>query len=179
MPRSRRVADRRRALERLALAAAGVLGAGIARAQARKSEGPALPRIDDLRALAAQMRREQTPLLLFFSTAGCPFCIEVRRNYLAPRLAENARDLLIREVEIVGRRALVDRDGRSITEAELAARYGARMVPMVQLVDADLAPLGKPLVGIDAAGFYDSYLSAAIDEAQRALRRPAPRTPAR
>jgi hypothetical protein len=41
---------------------------------------------------------------------------------------------------------------------------------VVQLVGADLSRLGKPLVGIDAAGFYESYLSAAIEQAQRTLR---------
>jgi thioredoxin-related protein len=110
------------------------------------------------------------PLLLFFSTAGCPFCIEVRRSYLAPRLKESAGSLLIREVEIVSRRRFAGVDGSPQTEAELAARFGVRMVPVVQLVDASLAPIGKPLVGIDAAGFYDGYLSAAIDEAQRVMR---------
>lgn len=171
MRRAPGLAARRQALKLLARLAAGVLGTGAVAAQslAPPKEGPPLPRIDDLRRLSAQMRRERVPALLFFSTAGCPYCIEVRRNYLAPRLKENAGDLLIREVEIVGKRMLIDRDGRRITEAEFAARFGVHMVPVVQLVDADLAPLGRPLVGIDAAGFYDGYLSAAIDEARKIL----------
>ena len=129
-----------------------------------------LPRIDDLRSLTAEMRRSRIPLLLFFSTAGCPVCIEVRRNYLAPRLRESAGRVLIREVEIVSRRSFTGLDGVVQTEAELAGRFGIRMVPVVQLVDANLAPIGKPLVGIDASGFYDGYLSAAIEEAQRVMR---------
>jgi thioredoxin-related protein len=133
-------------------------------------EAVELPRIDDLRSIAAQMRRERVPLLLFFSTAGCPFCLEVRRNHLAPRLKDDAGGLLIRELEIASRRSFVALDGGTQTEAELAARFGVRRVPVVQLVDAKLAPLGKPLVGIDASGFYDSYLTAAIEEAQRAVR---------
>lgn len=179
MSRSARAAARRTVLRRLVLASAGLLAAGMARAQSAKAEQPALPRIDDLRSLASQSRRERVPVLLFFSTAGCPYCIEVRRNYLAPRLKQNASDLLIREVEITGKRTLFDVDGRSITEADLAARFKVRMVPVVQLVDANLAPIVGPLIGIDAAGFYDGYLSAAIEDAQRALRRSAKRTSTR
>ena len=134
------------------------------------SEQPSLPRIDDLRQLAARIRGERIPLLLFFSTPGCPYCIEVRRNYLAPRITEDAGRLMIREVEIDSRRSFIGMDGGPVTEAEFAARFKVRMVPVVQLVGADLSRLGRPLVGIDAAGFYESYLSAAIEHAQRALR---------
>jgi thioredoxin-related protein len=167
--RAVRAGGRRATLARLALAPIAALACAAAWSQ-RKSEPVELPRIDDLRSLTAQMRRERIPLLLFFSTAGCPFCIEVRRNYLAPRLNESAGSLLIREVEIVSRRSFTGLDGAAQTEAELAARFGIRMVPVVQLVDASLAPIGKPLVGIDASGFYDGYLSAAIEEAQRLTR---------
>jgi thiol-disulfide isomerase/thioredoxin len=139
-------------------------------AQAARDEHPGLPRIDDLRQLAVRIRGERIPLLLFFSTPGCPYCIEVRRNYLAPRLTEDAGRLLIREVEIDSRRSFTGLDGGRLTEAELAARFKVRMVPVVQLVGADLLRLGRPLVGIDAAGFYESYLSAAIEQAQRTMR---------
>jgi hypothetical protein len=94
----------------------------------------------------------------------------VRRSYLAPRLREDAGSLLIREVEITSRRELTGLDGRRLREADLAARFGVRTVPVVQLVDASLTPVAKPLVGLDASGFYEAYLSAAVEEAQRAIR---------
>ena len=170
MARAAPLTGRRAALRGIGVVACGLLVADFARAQPVVAGQPALPRIDDLQALAAQVRREKIPLLLFFSTPGCPYCMEVRRNYLAPRLKENAGSLLIREVEIGSRRTLVGPDGASLTEAELAERFKVRTVPAVQLVDADLIRLGRPLVGIDAAGFYEGYLSATIDQAQRALR---------
>ncbi len=169
MARARRAAYRRAVLASMALAPLAALAPVAARAQ-RKADTVELPRIEDLRSVAARMRRERIPLLLFFSTSGCPYCIEVRRNYLAPRLKESAGSLLIREVEIVSRRSFTGLGGAPQTEAELAAHFGIRMVPVVQLVDASLAPIGKPLVGIDASGFYDGYLSAAIEEAQRTVR---------
>ena len=170
MARLERTVARRKALQRMATAACAMLTVASGRAQPASGEHPALPRIDDLRILAAQVRRERIPLLLFFSTPGCPYCNEVRRNYLAPRVKDDAGSLLIREVEIGSRRRFIGLDGERHTEADFAARFKVRTVPVVQLVDADLARLGRPLVGIDAAGFYEGYLTTAIDGAQRVLR---------
>jgi len=111
------------------------------------------------------------PLLLFFSTPGCPYCLEVRRSYLAPRIRSGQPGALVREVDITSPRKLIALDGKPISEAELAARFNVRAVPVVLLVDAELRPQGEPLVGIDRSGFYESYLAAAIESATQRLRR--------
>ena len=137
---------------------------------AQALHGPELPRLDDLRTLAAQARRERIPLLLFFSTPGCPYCMQARRDYLGPLHAQGkAAGALIREVEIVGTRSFIGLDGRPMRETALADRFNVKMVPHVELVDADLRPLGKPLVGIDAAGFYGDYLRDAIEAAAKQI----------
>ncbi|MDZ7653430.1 MAG: hypothetical protein U5L03_13220 [Burkholderiaceae bacterium] len=162
-------AQRRAALGRLGACALGLLLAhGGAMAQSR--HGPDLPRLGDLRTLAAESRREQLPVLLFFSTAGCPYCAQVRREHLGPMLAQGrAAGVLIREVEILGSNSFADLDGRPLRESALADRFNVKMVPHVELVDAELKPLGKPLIGIDAAGFYGDYLKDAIASATRQI----------
>jgi thioredoxin-related protein len=161
------------ARRRLLLAgAAAALGAR-AHAQAVDAE-PHLEPLADLRPLLAQVRRRRIPLLVLFSTPGCPFCREVRRGYLVPRVAEQAAlpspTLLIREVDITSRALLTDADGRATTQAEFAARYAIRVVPVVALLDERAQPLGEPLVGIDRTGFYEAYLARAIETAERRLR---------
>jgi hypothetical protein len=161
------------ARRQILLAGAG-LGLGV-RVRAQQPTGEdRLPAIDDLRPLLAQVGRQRVPLLVLFSTPGCPFCLEVRRNYLAPRIAEQtalaAPTLLIREIDITSRSTLVDSQGRRTTHAEFAARFGVRLVPVVMLFDDRGQALTDPLVGIDRAGFYESYLSSAIEQAQRRLR---------
>ena len=135
----------------------------------------ALASLDDLRPLAAQIRAHSAPLLVLFSTPGCPFCREVRQNYLVPRVAEQqaskAPDLLLREVDITASTPLVGSDGRLTTHAEFAARFNVRVVPVVMLFDDRLQALAEPLVGIDRAGFYEGYLARAIEQAQQRLRR--------
>jgi len=136
----------------------------------RAREKASLARIDDLRELALRVKRSRAPLLLFFSTPGCPYCREARLGYLVPRTQELATTLIIREVEVTAARSLIGLDGNATSEAELARRFEVKMVPHVVLVDEALRPLGEPLIGIDSSGFYEGRLSAAIEAAQRKLK---------
>ena len=133
-----------------------------------------LTQIDDLRALVALVARHKAPLLILFSTPGCPFCREVRRNYLAPRAAEQARnaapELLLHEVDITSERPIIDLAGAKMTEAMFAARFNVKVVPVVALFDQTLQALGEPLVGLDRSGFYEGYLASAIETARKRLR---------
>jgi thioredoxin-related protein len=161
--------------ERRRLLLAGAAVALGARAGAQPASGEeSLTAIDDLRTVMAQVRKRRVPLLVLFSTPGCPFCHEVRRSYLAPRVAEQSKlpspTLLIREVDISSRAPLIDLQGRRTTQAEFASRLNVRMVPVVALFDDRAQLLGDPLVGIDRAGFYEAYLARAIEAAERRLR---------
>ncbi|HVE89397.1 MAG TPA: hypothetical protein VNA44_06815 [Burkholderiaceae bacterium] len=133
-----------------------------------------LPPLGDLRVLAKSIARQKAPLLILFSTPGCPFCREVRRNYLVPRIAEQADktnpQLLLRETDITSERTMVDLSGAHITESFFAARNNVRVVPVVTLFDASLRPISEPLVGLDRSGFYEGYLTSAIDAARKHLR---------
>jgi thioredoxin-related protein len=133
-----------------------------------------LPAASDLKQLGAESARLKAPIVILFSIPGCPYCHEVRRNYLAPRLAGgDARvpQFLIREIDITSRERLIDFDGRSVTEAELAERYGVRMVPVVMALDSRGKAIGEPLVGLDRSGFYESYLQTLLSQAQTSMRR--------
>jgi hypothetical protein len=132
-----------------------------------------LARVDDLRPLLASVARERRPLLLFFSTPGCPYCREVRRGYLRPRAddGEAVSGVAIREVEITSSRRLRDASGALVTEAALAARYDVKMVPHLELLGSSAEPLVKPLIGIDNSGFYESFLQTAIAMATAKLTR--------
>jgi hypothetical protein len=135
---------------------------------ALRAQGARVPPVAHLPAVAAESRARGVPILLFFTTPGCPYCREVRSSYLAPRMAGG---LLVREVDITSRDRLTGFDGQVTTPAGIAERYGVKMVPVVLAVDARGAPLGAPLVGLDRAGFYDAMLQALIDDAQRHVAR--------
>lgn len=149
------------------LAAAALVCAQTAKAAPSES----LPLIDDLRALGAESARTGAPVIVLFSTPGCPYCREVRQSYLVPRAAEQRQrpipQYIVREVDITSRRAIGALDGSVLTEAQFADRHGVRMVPAVMAFDAHWRPLGEPLVGLDRAGFYESYLERLVTDAQK------------
>jgi len=149
------------------LALAAVAFVPVARAAADSELKP----IDDLPELAAASARAGIPIVVLFSTPGCPYCKEVRESYLAPRLAEQRRrpapEYLLREVDITSRRAVGTIDGRPLTEAQFAERHGVRLVPVLIAFDSQWRPLGEPLVGLDRSGFYESYLDRLIADALR------------
>ena len=142
--------------------------------RAQQSIEERLAPLHDLRELSRSIERHKAPLLILFSTPGCPFCREVRRNYLAPRAAEQAAkttpELLLRETDITSERTLTDLSGAHITEAAFARQHRVRAVPVVALFDSMLRPIGEPLVGLDRSGFYEAYLASAIDASRKHLR---------
>jgi len=163
------VAQRRRTILAAFALAFAPPAAHIARAQAPKQGHEPLTRIDDLRVLAAQVGKQKRPLLLFFSLPGCPFCLEVRRHHLAPFAPDADGGPLVREVDITSRRTFIGLDGKSTTEYAFANANKVRMVPHVVLLDADLKPLGDPMIGIGVSDFYGAYLADAIESATRKL----------
>ena len=133
-----------------------------------------LPAASNLKQLGAESARLKAPIVILFSTPGCPYCLEVRRNYLSPRLAggeSRGTQFLIREIDITSRERVIDFDGRSTTEADVAERYGVRMVPVVMALDSRGQPIGEPLVGLDRSGFYESYLQTLLARAQTSMGR--------
>lgn len=153
---------------RVALAAVSLL---LLAPRLRAADDGLLPAVDDLQALAAQSARAGIPIIVLFTTPGCPFCQEARQNYLAPRLAEqrgrSKPEYLLREVDITSRRSVGVIDGRAHTEAQLAERYGIHFAPVLIAFDSRWRPLGEPLVGLDRAGFYESYVERLISEARQ------------
>ncbi|MEP6608688.1 MAG: thioredoxin fold domain-containing protein [Burkholderiaceae bacterium] len=129
---------------------------------------------EDLRLVAASIVANHAPWLVLFSTPGCPYCKEVRRNYLTPRMLEQARsanpDLLLGEIDITSQRPIIDLAGRQVTQAAFATGFGVRAVPVVTLLDQAMRLLAEPLVGLDRSGFYEGYLVAAIEGARKRMR---------
>jgi hypothetical protein len=115
------------------------------------AESP-LPAATDLQQLAAESGRLKAPIVLLFSTPGCPYCREVRRNYLLPRSADLAPTsrLLLREIDITSADPLFDFEGRATTQARFAASLGVQVVPVVMAVDRRGQPIGERWSGSTA-----------------------------
>lgn len=132
----------------------------------------ALPVPSDLRNESRLVQQKGKPLVVLFALPGCPFCKEVRENYLVPlvRDAAPADQAIVREIDITSAAPFKDFQGQVVTQSQFAARYKVRVAPTVIMLDASGSPLTDPLVGSGMAGFYGAYLDNALSSSERRLK---------
>lgn len=139
--------------------------------------GPGLAPATDLQADGRLARTRHLPVVLFFHSAGCPYCRQVEDLYLRPLAGENARAprVILRAVQIDSPVAMKDFAGVRTDMQTFAARQGVGLVPNVRFLGPDGAPLAPELLGYSSPDFYAGYLENAIASATRMLRAPVGR----
>lgn len=127
----------------------------------------------DLRADARTSGRDGAPLVVFFSSYGCPYCEQVSSLHLEPLIARGsiAGAVRVREIEIGSRKAMRDFTGAATTHADFADRERVAVTPTVKFFGPDGAEIAKPLVGYSNADFYGEYLDASLRAARDRMTR--------
>ncbi|MBE0614483.1 MAG: thioredoxin family protein [Burkholderiales bacterium] len=136
---------------------------------------PAWAQMIEARDLAADARlasKQNIPLLILFSEAGCPWCERARQEFLLPmqRNPEYQSKVMMREIEIGSAAALIDFAGKKTTQGEFASRHRVSMMPTVMMLGPRGETLAEPLVGFRGADFYGYFLDQRIDTALAQLR---------
>ncbi|WP_070359583.1 hypothetical protein [Duganella sp. HH105] len=129
---------------------------------------PLLPPLLDLRMELAALAAPRAVLVLLVSRRDCPYCLEVRRNYLAPLLREGDPRLVLRELESDTVDQLVDAAGQQQPIAEVLRQLHVSFFPTVLFLGSGGRTLAAPLPGLDQAGFYGAYLEGRLQQAQAA-----------
>jgi thioredoxin-related protein len=139
----------------------GAAGAAAGLVQARDFQADA--------RLAAQRR---VPIMVLFSSAGCPYCERTKSEYLVPMHQDPAyrSRVIFREVSIDSAAPLTGFDGAPTTGSAFAAAHKVFMVPTVMVFDTAGKPTGEAIVGLLIPDFYFGYLENAIDEGGRKVR---------
>ncbi|WP_303785728.1 thioredoxin fold domain-containing protein [Azovibrio restrictus] len=134
----------------------------LASAAPPRRDEPLLP-ARDLQAEAREAARSGFPLVLMFSRQDCPYCITVRRDYLAPlNRIPRFREVLVRQIDQDKETPLTDFQGRPTTHAAFAAREKVRLVPVVGFYGPEGQQLSEAIIGARLPDFYQSYLEAAL-----------------
>lgn len=134
----------------------------LASAAPPRRDEPLLP-ARDLQAEAREAARAGFPLVLMFSRQDCPYCITVRRDYLAPlNRIPRFRKVLVRQIDQDKETPLTDFQGRPTTHAAFAAREQVRLVPVVGFYDPQGQQVSEAIIGARLPDFYQSYLEAAL-----------------
>jgi thiol-disulfide isomerase/thioredoxin len=154
--------DRRSVAAGLALMAA----TGAARGAAPSGDVP-LPAPASWRDALARSGADGRPLVVLFSTPGCPWCRALRRDvlhHLAARADE--RGLRVLELDLTDDRPFADGSGDS--PASVARGLGARVSPTVVFM-GPRGELAERLVGYPSPDFYNAYLDDRIARARAGM----------
>ena len=127
---------------------------------------------NDLATDGEEAGKKQIPVLMFFSMAHCPFCIEVEEDYLKPMLRNSAYDnkVIIRKIRIDGIDTVRDFAGKEHQAEDFGDLYNVSMVPTLILVDANGKKISPSIIGIANAHYYSDELDKAIDASTQKIR---------
>jgi glutaredoxin len=139
-------------------------------ALAAAAAGP-LPFVRDLVADGRAARESGRVIVVLYSTADCPYCKKVRDGFLGPMhaSADEAKRVLVREIEVDSGRQAVGFDGQPTTHAALAKARKIRIVPYLVFLGPQGEPLAEPLVGISSVDLYGGLLERRIETARTKL----------
>lgn len=152
---------RRRLLAALAAAA----GSGALALDARAA-GRVLPVSSALpQELAAALARRQ-PLVVMVSLHGCPFCVEVRNNYLGPM--HEREGLQVVQVNMLDARATVALSGEPTTHEAQVRAWGVKVAPTVLFFGQGGQEVAPRLAG-GPNDFYSAMLDSRLEKAREAV----------
>lgn len=133
-----------------------------------RSRAATLPAPESLAtALAAALRAGQ-PLVVMASLDGCPFCRQVRDNYLAPLQRDSGVPVV--QLDLASRQAVLDFEAAPTTHDKLLRRWGIRIAPTLLFFGPGGREAAPRLVGASIPDFYGAYLDQRIEAARQSLR---------
>lgn len=126
--------------------------------------------VQDLRRDAEEARRAGVPLVIFYSSPSCSYCVTVRDEFLLPLQRQpGGAGALIRRVDVESATPARDFRGRAVTHEQLARERRVAMVPTLGFYGWDGTQLAEPIVGLLTPDFYGAYIDRAIAQARGRL----------
>ena len=153
--------SRRQGLRALALLGLGASGVAPARAA-----GKTLPLSASLPDELARALKARQPLVVMVSLHRCPWCEEVRNNYLAPMHAQEGLPVVQVDMRSTARSRAPD--GAATTHDALVRGWGVKVAPTLLFLGPGGAEVAERLVG-GATDFYAASLDKRLAQARQAL----------
>src|ERR1051325_12229413 len=79
--------------------------------------------------------KEGKRFVIMWELRGCPYCRETHLvNFAQPRIADYIKaNFEVLQLNIIGSRKVTDFDGQELSEKEMAAKYGIKVTPSIQV----------------------------------------------
>ncbi len=140
-----------------------LLGSGVGAARAANRQ---LPLSTSLQAELAKALKSRQPLVVMVSLHRCPWCDEVRNNYLAPMREQDG--LPVVQVDMLSPSGTRGVQGEPTTHDALARDWDVKIAPTVLFLGPGGKEVAARLVG-GSPDFYAAYLDNRLAEARKAL----------
>ena len=148
-----------------ALAAAALLG-GTGLPLMAAAAGRTLPLSASLPQELARALAGGQPLVVMVSLHRCPWCEEVRNNYLAPMREQEG--LSVVQVDMRSEQGTRTVQGVGITHDALVRAWQVKVAPTVLFLGRGDAEVADRLIG-GAPDFYHGYLERRLEQARQAV----------
>jgi len=149
-----------------ALAVAGLGAGGLASAQTVPAARGQLPLSTSLPDELTRAVRQGQPLVVMVSLHPCPWCDEVRGNYLAPMHAREG--LAVVQVDMRGQQMTRNLQGQPSTHDALVRAWDVKAAPTVLFLGPGGKEVADRLVG-GSPDFYSAYLDGRLERARKAM----------
>ena len=140
------------------------------------AERPDLTPLQDARIEAQLAGSKKLPVLLMFSTDGCPYCEMLKEEFLIPMLisGDYQNKVIIREVHVSEYDQIIDFSGQSLSLEDFSSHYGVTLFPTMVLVDARGNKLVNNIVGITTPSLFGGTIDDSINKALALTRKQLP-----
>ena len=153
-------------MRRKALAALATLGLGVGWLGPARAAQAQLPLSQSLPDELARALQQGQPLVVMVSLHPCPWCDEVRTNYLAPMHAREG--LAVVQVDMRGTQVTRNLQGQPSTHDALVRAWQVKAAPTVLFLGPGGQEVADRLVG-GSPDFYSAYLDGRLERARQAL----------
>ena len=153
-------------MRRKGLAALATLGLGVGWLGPARAAKAQLPLSQSLPDELARALRQGQPLVVMVSLHPCPWCDEVRGNYLAPMHAREG--LAVVQVDMRGTQVTRNLQGQPSTHDALVRAWQVKAAPTVLFLGPGGQEVADRLVG-GSPDFYSAYLDGRLERARQAL----------
>ena len=115
---------------------------------------------------------KKIPILVLYTSPGCPFCERAKSDYLVPMLKDPAykNKVIMREVDITSQSPLTLFNGSKSTGAEFAAQHKVAVVPTIKVINAQNSEVADPIIGLLIPDYYFGYIDSAISGGLQKMR---------
>ena len=129
----------------------------------RLNESGEIVELKNFKYELAQSKKFNRPIMLEFSTVGCPFCDALEEEVLKPVIKNNIYEnkVIIRKLE-VNNFDIINAAGQQQSRAEFAVNHNIDFYPTVMFFNSEGKEISNRIVGLPILDYVGAQLDNAV-----------------